>query len=143
MTRQTIQSPDPPPPSARTRRRFASATLSICPADRSRPADRTTRRGLESASASGVKNLRAVAAAAGGALDDIVKVSVLIMDLGEFAKVNEIMRRTSRRRIGRATIKSPPPRGALVEVEGTLVLPRGLRRMRKRDGAKRSTDQGA
>ena len=36
-------------------------------------------------------NLRAVAAAAGGTLDDMVKVSILMVDLGDFAKVNEIM----------------------------------------------------
>src|ERR1700719_881765 len=37
------------------------------------------------------KNLRAVSAAAGGSLDDMVKLSVLLLDLGDFAKVNEIM----------------------------------------------------
>ena len=36
-------------------------------------------------------NLQAVAAAAGGSLDDIVKLTLLLADLGDFAKVNEIM----------------------------------------------------
>ena len=36
-------------------------------------------------------NLRAVAQAAGGQLDDIVKLTVLLADLADFAKVNEIM----------------------------------------------------
>jgi len=70
------------------------------------------------------KNLRAVAAAAGGSLDDMVKVSILLADLADFAKVNEIM----------ATYFKPPyparatyqvaglPRGARIEVEGILVL---------------------
>src|SRR4029450_9412114 len=35
--------------------------------------------------------LRAVAQAAGGQLDDIVKLTVLLTDLADFAKVNEIM----------------------------------------------------
>ena len=37
------------------------------------------------------KNLRAVAAAAGGSLDDRVKLSILLADLADFAKVNEVM----------------------------------------------------
>jgi reactive intermediate/imine deaminase len=69
-------------------------------------------------------NLRAVAQAAGGQLDDIVKLTVLLVDLGDFAKVNEIM----------ATYFKPPyparatyqvaalPKGAKLEVEGVLAL---------------------
>ncbi len=37
------------------------------------------------------RNLRAVAAAAGATLDDAVKVTVFLTDLGHFARVNEIM----------------------------------------------------
>ena len=36
------------------------------------------------------KNLQAVAAAAGGTLDDCAKVNVYLTDLGHFAKVNEL-----------------------------------------------------
>jgi reactive intermediate/imine deaminase len=36
-------------------------------------------------------NLQAVAEAAGGSLADAVKVTVYLVDLGNFAKVNEIM----------------------------------------------------
>ena len=69
-------------------------------------------------------NLRAVAQAAGGQLDDIVKLTILLADLGDFAKVNEIM----------ATYFKPPyparatyqvaalPKAAKLEVEGVLVL---------------------
>src|SRR5262249_13144829 len=38
------------------------------------------------------KNLRAVAHAAGSELDDIVKLSVLLVDLADFTAVNEIMK---------------------------------------------------
>ena len=69
-------------------------------------------------------NLRAVAQAAGGELDDMVKLTILLADLADFAKVNEIM----------ATYFKPPyparatyqvaalPKAAKLEVEGVLVL---------------------
>ena len=37
------------------------------------------------------RNLRAVAQAAGGELDDVVKLTLLMADLADFGKVNEIM----------------------------------------------------
>ena len=37
------------------------------------------------------RNLRAVAQAAGGELDDVVKLTILMADLADFGKVNEIM----------------------------------------------------
>src|SRR6476646_3749935 len=37
------------------------------------------------------RNLRAVAVAAGATLNDIAKLTILLTDLGDFAKVNEIM----------------------------------------------------
>ena len=69
-------------------------------------------------------NLRAVAEAAGGRMGQIVKLSILLVDLGDFAKVNEIM----------ASHFAPPyparatyqvaglPRGARIEVDAILVL---------------------
>ena len=71
------------------------------------------------------KNLRAVAAAAGGSLDDMVKVSILLLDLADFAKVNEIMSGYFKAPYpARATYQvAGLPRGARIEVEGILVLP--------------------
>lgn len=69
-------------------------------------------------------NLRAVAAAAGGTLDQAVKVNVFLTDLAHFAKVNEIMQQyfhqpyPARAAIGVAAL----PRGARVEVECVLSL---------------------
>jgi len=70
------------------------------------------------------KNLRAVAAAAGGSLDDMVKLSVLLFDLADFAKVNEIMATYFKAPYpARATYQvAGLPRGARIEVEGILVL---------------------
>ncbi len=70
------------------------------------------------------QNLRAVAMAAGGSLDDVVKLNIYLTDLIHFAKVNEIMATyfrhpfPARAAVGVATL----PRGALVEADGVLVL---------------------
>jgi reactive intermediate/imine deaminase len=79
--------------------------------------------GVEAQAHQVLKNLRAVAQAAGAELDDIVKLTLLMADLADFAKVNEIM----------ATYFKPPyparatyqvaalPKGARIEVEAILV----------------------
>lgn len=70
------------------------------------------------------RNLRAVAEAAGGGLDDLVRVTVYLTDLAHFGKVNEIMATyfaepyPARAAIGVASL----PRGAAVELDGILVL---------------------
>ena len=71
------------------------------------------------------RNLRAVAGAAGATLDDIVKLSILLIDLGDFAKVNDIMASYMQAPYpARATYQvAGLPRGARIEVEATLVLP--------------------
>ena len=70
-------------------------------------------------------NMQAVTAAAGASLDDVVKLSILLADLADFAKVNEIM----------ATYFTAPyparstyqvaglPRGGRIEVEAIAILP--------------------
>lgn len=68
------------------------------------------------------KNLAAVADAAGLNLDRAVRMTVYLTDLGNFAKVNEIMAQyvgqpyPSRAAVGVASL----PRGALVEVDCIL-----------------------
>ena len=69
-------------------------------------------------------NLRAVAEAAGGSLNDIVKLNVFLTDLSHFALVNEIMAGyftepyPARAAIGVAAL----PRGAGVEMDAVMVL---------------------
>ncbi|MDE3009991.1 MAG: RidA family protein [Pseudomonadota bacterium] len=69
-------------------------------------------------------NLRAVARAAGGDLSDAVRVTVYLIDLGNFAKVNEAMAQyfeapyPARAAVGVSSL----PRGALVEIDAVLVL---------------------
>jgi reactive intermediate/imine deaminase len=71
-------------------------------------------------------NLKAVAEAAGGSLDDVVKLTVYLTDLAHFARVNEIMAGyfdppyPARAAVGVAAL----PRGALIEADAILVLQR-------------------
>jgi len=70
------------------------------------------------------ENLQAVATAAGGALEDIAKLTVYLTDLGDFPRVNEVMARyfaepfPARAAIGVAAL----PLGVPVEIDAILVL---------------------
>ena len=89
------------------------------------------------------KNLRAVAAAAGGSLDDMVKLSILLLDLADFAKVNEIMSGYFKPPYpARATYQvAGLPRGARIEVEGILVLPAAAAGTPSQTGWRETFDQ--
>jgi reactive intermediate/imine deaminase len=69
-------------------------------------------------------NLRAVAQAAGGSLDQAVKVNVYLTDLAHFTRVNEIMASYFTQPFpARAAVQvAALPRGARVEVECVLSL---------------------
>ncbi|MCL4761950.1 MAG: RidA family protein [Burkholderiales bacterium] len=71
-----------------------------------------------------LQNLRAVAAAAGGTLDDVVKITLLLADMNDFAKVNEIMAEYFGQPYpARATYQvAALPKGARVEVEAVMVV---------------------
>jgi len=88
------------------------------------PASGTLREGVDNQARQVFSNLKAVAEAAGGSLDDIVKLTVLLADLGDFAKVNEIMTAYFKPPYpARATYQvAGLPRGARIEVEAILVL---------------------
>ena len=69
-------------------------------------------------------NLRAVAAAAGGGLVDIVKLNIYLTDLSHFPLVNEIMAAyfnepyPARAAIGVASL----PKGAAIEADAVMVV---------------------
>jgi reactive intermediate/imine deaminase len=88
------------------------------------PATGTLRDGVEAQARQVFDNLKAVAQAAGGTLDDLVKVSVLLTDLADFTKVNDIMASYFKPPYpARATYQvAALPKAALIEVEGVLVL---------------------
>ena len=68
-------------------------------------------------------NLRTLAAAAGSTLDDAVKLTVFMADLGNFAKLNEIMAGyfTEPYPARSAVGVSQLPKGALIEIDAILV----------------------
>lgn len=69
-------------------------------------------------------NLKAVCEAAGGSLDDVVRVGIYLVDLGDFAAVNAMMTEYFAAPYpARSTIEvSGLPRGAQVEVDAILVF---------------------
>ena len=88
------------------------------------PATMTMADGFEAQTLRVFENLKAVAEAAGVALADAVKVNLYLIDLADFAKVNEIMSRYFRQPYpARAAVGVKElPRGALVEADAVLVL---------------------
>jgi len=70
-------------------------------------------------------NLKAVAEAAGGSLDEVVRMTIYLTDLAHFATVNDAMTKhfhqpyPARATVGVASL----PRGALVEVDAIMHLP--------------------
>ena len=64
-------------------------------------------------------NLRAVLEAAGSGMDKLVKTTVFLMDLGDFAAMNEVYaKHVGDRPPARSTVQiSGLPSGALVEIE--------------------------
>ena len=69
-------------------------------------------------------NLKAVAAASGGSLADVVKLNIFLVDLGNFPTVNEIMAQyfeepyPARAAIGVCAL----PKGVGVEMDAVLVI---------------------
>jgi len=88
------------------------------------PATGSLAEGIDAQTHQVFRNLRALAQAAGGELDDVVKLTILLADLADFAKVNDIM----------ATYFKPPyparatyqvaalPKAAKLEVDAVLAL---------------------
>ena len=69
-------------------------------------------------------NLKAVASTAGDGLQQVVRVTIYLTDLGDFAKVNEVMAEyfqepyPARATVGVAAL----PRGARVEIDAVMVV---------------------
>lgn len=80
--------------------------------------------GFEQQTVQVFENLKAVAEAAGGSLNDIVKLNIFLTDLSNFAVLNDVMARyfsapyPARAAIGVASL----PRDASVEMEAVLYL---------------------
>lgn len=88
------------------------------------PATMTMVEGFEAQTERVFENLKAVAEAAGGSLSDAVKLTIYLTDLGNFAKVNEVMARyfaqpyPARAAVGIKEL----PKGGVVEADAILVI---------------------
>ena len=71
------------------------------------------------------KNLSAVCEAAGGSLNDMVKVNIFLTDLSQFATVNQILSQYyAEPYAARAAVQvSALPRGAQIEIDGVMEVP--------------------
>jgi len=71
------------------------------------------------------KNLVAVCEAAGGNINDMVKVNIFMMDLANFATVNEVMSQYFEQPYpARAAVQvSRLPKDVLIEIDGVMELP--------------------
>lgn len=80
--------------------------------------------GFEAQTIQVFENLKAVAEAAGGSLQNVVKLNIYLVDLGNFATLNEIMGRyfeapyPARAAVGVAAL----PRDSMVEMEAVLYI---------------------
>ena len=126
MTKQSVHSPDAPaaigPYSQAIRtgdRLWMSGQIPLDPSTMA-----IVEGGIEAQAARVLDNMQAVLKAAGGELDDIVKLSILLVDLGDFAKVNDLMAKRFRQPYpARSTYQvAALPRGARIEVEAIAQL---------------------
>jgi 2-iminobutanoate/2-iminopropanoate deaminase len=80
--------------------------------------------GLEAETTRALQNLEAVLRAAGAGLDRVVRTTVFLIDLGDFAAMNAIYARAfGENRPARSTVQvSALPRGARVEIDAIAML---------------------
>jgi 2-iminobutanoate/2-iminopropanoate deaminase len=81
--------------------------------------------GIEEQTERVLDNLKAVVEAGGGSMADVIKTTVFLQDMGDFAKVNEVYARyftgetlPSRSAVAVAAL----PKGALVEIEAIALI---------------------
>lgn len=80
--------------------------------------------GIEAQARRAFENLKAVAEAAGGSLDKVVRTGLFLVDLKDFAVVNAVMQEYfSAPYPARSTVQvAALPKGVAFEVEATMVL---------------------
>jgi 2-iminobutanoate/2-iminopropanoate deaminase len=100
---------------------FASGQIPLDPA-----AGSLVSGGIQSETKQVLENLKAVLEAGGAGLKDVVKTTVYMADLSEFAQMNEVYglyfsgEPPARSTVGVASL----PRGARVEIEAVAVIPK-------------------
>jgi 2-iminobutanoate/2-iminopropanoate deaminase len=82
--------------------------------------------GLEAQTAHAMESIRAILDAAGGTMDDLVKVTVHMKDVADWAKMNTVYESYFDDYLpARMTMQSPPPLGFLVDIDAIAYLPAG------------------
>jgi len=81
--------------------------------------------GIEVQSVRVLENMSAVAKAAGGSLQDIIKLTIFLTDLADFAIVNDTMKRyLDAPYPARSTVQvAALPRGVSIEIEAIMAAP--------------------
>ncbi len=87
------------------------------------PKSGTLPEGVEAQTRQSIENLAAVLEEAGSGLDQVVKTSVFLEDIGDFAKVNEIYAQYFKGDVpARSCVQvAKLPKGGLVEIEAIAV----------------------
>lgn len=98
---------------------FISGQLPIDPRTSTMPQD------IEGQTEAAIKNLEAIAVAAGTSIENTIKTTVFMTDLSLFARMNEVYSRFFNKNApARATVEVKAlPKGALVEIEAIVELP--------------------
>jgi 2-iminobutanoate/2-iminopropanoate deaminase len=96
---------------------FISGMLGIDPATGQAPAD------VQGQTEQILVNLRMLLEDAGGSLADVVKTTVFLVDMAEFAAMNEVYGKTfTSTPPARSTIQAAPPGGYRVEIEAIACI---------------------
>jgi 2-iminobutanoate/2-iminopropanoate deaminase len=97
---------------------FASGQLGLD------PASGNLAEGIEAQTRQALANLQAVLAEAGGSVDDVVKTTIFLADLGHFATVNALYGEVFKHEPpARSTVQvAALPKGGLVEIEIVAML---------------------
>lgn len=85
--------------------------------------------GIEEQTEQVLKNLEAVLKAAGSSLDDVVKTTIILSDIGDFAKMNEVYgKRLSAPFPARSTLEAARlPRDARIMIEAVALVRKNKR----------------
>lgn len=126
-SRRVIQSPAAPAPVAAYSQAIASGELLFCSGQIAidPQTGQMVEGGIEAETERVLENLKAVLAAAGATLADVVKTTVYLADFSEFQAMNAVyVRAFPTEPPARATVGvSALPRGAKVELEAIARLP--------------------
>lgn len=79
--------------------------------------------GIEAETEQVLRNIQAILEAAGSSLDRVVKTTVYLADMGEFAQMNQVYERFFKENPpARSTVEAKLPKGVRVEIEAIATV---------------------